>query len=94
MRHRHSRTCSHPSHSSGFGTGLLAGAAAATAFFLGRRLNSARKVSSGHPLKHQVLDAASQVMQRKYPLEAMSTYLNGFHHYADDMGRQVEASHF
>jgi hypothetical protein len=24
----------------------------------------------------------------------MSTYLNGFHMYADDMGRQVEASHF
>ena len=24
----------------------------------------------------------------------MSTYLNGFHFYADDMGRQVEASHF
>lgn len=33
-------------------------------------------------------------MQRKYPLTAMSTYLNGFHMYADDMGRQVEASHF
>lgn len=24
----------------------------------------------------------------------MSTYLNGFHMYADDMGRQVEATHF
>ena len=33
-------------------------------------------------------------MQPKYPLDAMSTYLNGFHMYADDMGRQVEASHF
>ncbi len=95
MHHRTSTPCHHASHSTrGFGTGLLAGAAAATAFFLGRRLNRARKVSSGHPLKHQVLDAASQVMQRKYPMEAMSTYLNGFHHYADDMGRQVEASHF
>ena len=33
-------------------------------------------------------------MQPKYPLDAMSTYLNGFHMYADEMGRQVEASHF
>ncbi|WP_232547624.1 DUF1264 domain-containing protein [Propioniciclava soli] len=24
----------------------------------------------------------------------MSTYLNGLHMYADEMGRQVEASHF
>ncbi|MFP3340509.1 DUF1264 domain-containing protein, partial [Micrococcus sp. SIMBA_131] len=24
----------------------------------------------------------------------MSTYLNGLHFYADDLGRQVEASHF
>lgn len=105
MFHPRTGQCSHTSHShplgpnskahsSGFGTGMLAGAAAATAFILGRRLASARKVSRGHPLKHQVLDAASHVMQRKYPLEAMSTYLNGFHHYADDMGRQVEACHF
>jgi hypothetical protein len=48
----------------------------------------------GHSLKHRVLDAASAIMQRKYPVEAMSTYLNGFHMYADDMGRQVEATHF
>ena len=34
------------------------------------------------------------MMQPKYPLDAMSTYLNGFHMYADEMGRQVEASHF
>ncbi|MFD5054236.1 DUF1264 domain-containing protein [Streptomyces tendae] len=45
-------------------------------------------------LKHRALDLAAGSMQRKYPLEAMSTYLNGFHMYADDMGRQVEATHF
>lgn len=33
-------------------------------------------------------------MQPKYPLAAMSTYLDGLHLYADEMGRQVEASHF
>jgi hypothetical protein len=37
---------------------------------------------------------ASGLLQRKYPVEAMSTYLNRFHFYADDMGRQVDASHF
>jgi hypothetical protein len=41
-----------------------------------------------------VLDLAAGAIQPKYPLAAMSTYLNGFHMYADDMGRQVEASHF
>ena len=52
------------------------------------------KAGKGHPLKHRVLDLASSAIQRKYPVEAISTYLNGFHMYADDMGRQVEASHF
>ena len=33
-------------------------------------------------------------MQPKYPIEAISTFLNGFHFYADDMGRQIEAHHF
>jgi hypothetical protein len=28
------------------------------------------------------------------PIDAMSEFLNGFHFYADDMGRQVEANHF
>ena len=49
------------------------------------------KAGRGHPLKHRVLDLASGAIQRKYPVEAISTYLNGFHMYADDMGRQVEA---
>ena len=52
------------------------------------------RAGKGHPLKHRVLDLASSAMQRKYPVEAISTCLNGFHMYADDMGRQVEASHF
>ncbi|GLZ48262.1 hypothetical protein Acsp06_44470 [Actinomycetospora sp. NBRC 106375] len=52
------------------------------------------KVGRGHPLKHRALDVASGVTQSKYPIDAISTYLNGFHMYADDLGRQVEASHF
>ena len=35
---------------------------------------------------------ACAVLQPKLPLDAMSTYLNGFHMYADEMGRMVEAT--
>jgi hypothetical protein len=74
--------------------GVTAGVAAATAALLGRKLSSAAAVGKGHPLKHRALDLAAGMLQRKYPIEAMSTYLNGFHFYADEMGRQIEASHF
>jgi uncharacterized protein DUF1264 len=76
------------------GIGAAAGAAAAIALLFGRKAVTTAKVGKGHPLKHRVLDAAAGAMQAKYPLSAMSTYLNGFHMYADEMGRQVEASHF
>ena len=76
------------------GIGVAAGAAAAVALLFGRKAVTTARVGKGHPLKHRVLDAAAGAMQAKYPLSAMSTYLNGFHMYADEMGRQVEASHF
>ena len=76
------------------GLGAAAGAAAAAAALLGPKTLTSAKAGKGHPLKHRVLDLASGALQRKYPVEAISTYLNGFHMYADDMGRQVEASHF
>jgi hypothetical protein len=76
------------------GLGAVAGAAAAAGVLLARKAVANAKVGKGHPLKHRVLDLAAGAMQRKYPVEALSTYLNGFHMYADDMGRQVEASHF
>jgi Protein of unknown function (DUF1264) len=75
----------------GFGA---AGAAAAAAVISGRKAVTAAKIGQGHPLKHRLLDLAAGVIQPKYPLDAMSTYLNGFHMYADEMGRQVEATHF
>jgi Protein of unknown function (DUF1264) len=75
----------------GFGA---AGAAAAAGVMLGRKVVTAARIGRGHPLKHRLLDLAADVIQPKYPLDAMSTYLNGFHMYADDMGRQVEATHF
>lgn len=76
------------------GLGVAAGAATAAGILAGRKTLQIAKISQGHPLKHRMLDISSNLLQPKYPLEAMSTYLNGFHFYADDMGRQVEASHF
>ncbi len=76
------------------GIGVAAGAVTAAAILFGRKAVTTAKIGQGHPLKHRVLDLASSAIQPKYPLAAMSTYLNGFHMYADEMGRQVEASHF
>jgi len=81
-------------HIGPIGLGVVAGLASAAGLLLGRKVVTTARVGAGHPLKHRVLDAASGMLQRKFPVEAMSTYLNGFHFYADDMGRQVEASHF
>jgi len=74
--------------------GVAAGAVTAAGILAGRKVLNTAKISQGHPLKHRMLDISSNLLQPKYPLEAMSTYLNGFHFYADDMGRQVEATHF
>lgn len=76
------------------GLGIVTGAAVTVGATLGRQLVTKVKVGKGHPLKHRVLDLASAALQTKYPIDAMSTYLNGLHMYADDMGRQVEAAHF
>ena len=76
------------------GAGIAAGAVTAAGILAGRKVMATAKLTQGHPLKHRVLDISSNVLQPKYPLEAMSTYLNGFHFYADDMGSQVEATHF
>ena len=90
-------SCAHCSGRSRFasvGIGVAAGLTAAAGMLLGRKAVAAGSTGRGHPLKHRLLDAAAGAMQHKYPLDAMSTFLNGFHFYADDMGRQVEASHF
>ncbi|MBP0459009.1 OBAP family protein [Streptomyces montanisoli] len=76
------------------GIGVAAGMTAAAGLLFGRKAATISKIGKGHPLKHRALDLAAGAMQQKYPLDAMSTYLNGFHMYADDMGRQVEATHF
>ena len=97
MQSTHDRSRSHRSSrrlAGSTGIGVAAGAAVAVGVLLGRKAAATVKVGQGHSLKHRVLDVAAGAMQPKYPLNAMSTYLNGFHMYADDMGRQVEATHF
>lgn len=97
MARSHDPSCPHCPPGRGrlgsVGLGAAAGLAAAAGMVLARA-TLAGGVGKGHKLKHRLLNAASGAMQRKYPLAAMSTYLNGFHFYADDMGRQVEATHF
>ncbi|MFZ6763305.1 OBAP family protein [Pseudoroseomonas sp. WGS1072] len=44
--------------------------------------------------RSQVLGTGAALLQSKAPLNAMDLYLNGFHFYADDMGRPVEAHHY
>ncbi len=82
-----------------FSRSLVASAVAApVAALLGRKA-LAQKVEApvpGGPLsgRSHMLDTAASAVQVRRPIDAMSEYLNGFHFYADDMGRQVEANHF
>lgn len=65
----------------------------------GRKAGAADKKLAPVPggptsLRSDVLDTAAGALQARKPIDAMSEYLNGFHFYADDLGRQVEANHF
>jgi hypothetical protein len=73
---------------------LVASVATVAGALIGRQIATTARVGRGHPLKHRLLDVAAGTLQSKIPLDAMNTYLNGFHMYADDMGRQVESAHF
>jgi hypothetical protein len=44
--------------------------------------------------KSKVLEAGADTLQVMPPVSHMNMYLDGFHFYADDMGRQVEAHHY
>src|ERR1700712_1615184 len=83
-----------------FGHALAATAIAAPAAALfGRSAFSHSKQEAAVPgapvsAKSHVLDTVADAMQSHRPIDAMSEFLNGFHFYANDMGRQVEANHF
>ena len=74
----------------GFGAGLTAGAATALACGCGQALAQHQPP----PASDRLLDAGAALLQAKAPLNAMNLYLDGFHFYADDMGRVVEAHHY
>src|SRR3978361_2078208 len=44
--------------------------------------------------KSKMLAMGADVLQSHAPINAINMYLNGFHFYADDMGRQIEAHHY
>lgn len=41
-----------------------------------------------------MLGIGADMLQNDSPVSAINMYLNGFHFYADDMGRQIEAHHY
>ena len=44
--------------------------------------------------KSTMLGMGADLLQSHSPVSAINMYLNGFHFYADDMGRQIEAHHY
>jgi hypothetical protein len=44
--------------------------------------------------KNTMLGMGADILQSHSPISAINMYLNGFHFYADDMGRQIEAHHY
>ena len=53
--------------------GFAAGLGTAAAVTAARKIALMGAVGKGHPLKHRLLDAASGLVQPKYPMGAMST---------------------
>lgn len=52
-------------------------------------------IPGGSPgAKSKMLGIGADILQDQSPISAINMYLNGFHFYADDMGRQIEAHHF
>ncbi len=88
-----------------FGSTLLAGAASSVAVCACGRAHAQQPQPEPHPggpaaagdppsTRSRVLGAGAAVLQTKAPLNAMDLYLDGFHFYADDMGRPVRAHHY
>lgn len=44
--------------------------------------------------KSNMLGMGADLLQNHAPINDINMYLNGFHFYADDMGRQIEAHHY
>ena len=79
-----------------FMTRIMGSLAAVPFLAVGARSALAQPNAAGDKLstKSHMIDTGAEFFQSKAPIDAMSVYLSGFHFYADDMGRQVEAHHF
>jgi hypothetical protein len=76
---------------------LLTLTAAAAALALWRNLRRGTPASIPGERKQPdswLLEKGAALFQDTSPLHTMNLYLNGFHFYADDMGRQMEAHHY
>ena len=75
---------------------LLLAAAAAALAACGDRNTASNVAAPGAPetVKTRVLEAGAMALQNKPPVEAINTYLNGFHFYNGRPGVQMEAHHY
>jgi hypothetical protein len=83
------------SHSTSAGSVLIPLGIGALLGFVAANARSARDWKVERKSSPMGIDrGAAKMRQSGQPIEAMNAYLNAFHFYADDMGRQVEAHHF
>jgi hypothetical protein len=75
-------------------TGFIAAMAALRGFAWAEQKSEVPVPGGPLTAKSRMLDTGADLLQSKKPIDAMSEFLNGFHFYANDMGRQVEANHF
>ncbi|MBS7700423.1 MULTISPECIES: OBAP family protein [unclassified Chelatococcus] len=80
---------------------LIGGAATLLACACGRAAAQDTGVHRDQPVtgadkstKSTMLGMGADLLQSKGPINDINMYLNGFHFYADDMGRQIEAHHY
>jgi hypothetical protein len=79
--------------------GIVGVATAITACCCGGVSKALGQQNNGFPgnaksSKSKMLAMGADVLQSHAPINAINMYLNGFHFYADDMGRQIEAHHY
>lgn len=80
--------------------GLIGSAATALACGCGRALAQQPMEHGGtvpgadKSVKSTMLGLGADLLQNDSPISSINMYLNGFHFYADDMGRQIEAHHY
>ncbi len=59
-----------------------------------RQYAAANTYSRGKPLPNYVPETGAAAIQSRPPVDAISTYLDGFHFYSGDKNGQMEAHHY